>query len=532
MFGRRGVLMMLMAGSVLAEVSRGADLGAVPRYGVREVTFQGPEQGPTDTPARDVQLAVTFRHESGTPTVRVAGFWDGDGQGGTQGHIFKVRFCPTAVGRWTIAKTESNRDELREQREGDTLVCIASEHPGFWIADGPWYRRSDGSHPYIVGNTHYTLLSRQTNDGPAGSSAVQDIRENARYFSKLRFTLMADRYPDPKVKPFLDDRGKPTDDGRFSYRPNPQWFHDRADPAIAEGHRVDLICDLILCGPDTRESRSTLADDPRPWLTYIAARYGSYPNVWLCLANEWDIKQPQYTAGQIRAAGDHLRTVLPYPTPVSVHGAPGDWKKELHGRWHDHVILQDKIKRLGPAADVAARNRRATGQPVVNDENAYQGRGDGFSEADTVEGCFGTFLGGGYASTGEKHGGKLGQYFWGDFDAKTHTAAPRLGYLRDSINRAVPFWRLAPLPLEQTPFKKVDSPCRVLGQAGEDYVLGSDRAMNDVEVTLPDGAWTITQVDLMAMTTRTLARHARGRYRFETPDSRAVLTHFAREESE
>ena len=28
----------------------------------------------------------------------------------------------------------------------------------------------------------------------------------------------------------LDDHGKQTDDGRFSFRPNPAWFRDRVDP--------------------------------------------------------------------------------------------------------------------------------------------------------------------------------------------------------------------------------------------------------------------------------------------------------------
>jgi hypothetical protein len=501
-------------------------LGEVAKFGVIELTLRGPDVGSADAPARDVELAMTFRHESGALDVRVHGFWDGDGRGGRRGNVFKVRFCPARPGRWEVVDTASNRAELNGQRHGDTLACTESQHPGLWIADGRWYRRSDGSHPFIVGNTHYSFLSRRNDRGAVASDPVDDVRRNREHFSKLRFALTADRYPDPDLKPFLDDSGAQTDDGRFSHRPNPQWFHHRVDPVIAEGHRADLICDIILCGPDTRESRSTLRGNPRPWLRYAAARYASYPNVWFCLANEWDIKEPKYTPAEMKAAGAALRSFLPHATPISVHGAPARWNPALSGAWHDHVIIQHKLKKLGEAADSAARNFEAGGgKPVVNDENAYQGAGDKFSEADTVEGCFGTFLGGAYASTGEKYGNKLGQYFWGGFDAEAHSAAPRLGYLRDYVDRSVRFWAMRPLEAGQTPFAAIDG-VRVLGTPGEEYVVGTSRAVREARVELPPGKWRVTQVDLMKRQTRALAEDSAGRFRFTAPDSRAVMTHF------
>lgn len=510
---------------------RAADRGNVPQYGVLDIPFAGPELGPTDTPARDVELAVTFRHESGDPAVRVHGFWDGDGRGGSRGNVFKVRFCPTKPGRWQLVETSSNHPELKGQRQGDALTCTPSTHPGFWLADGRWYKRSDGSHPFVVGNTHYSFLSKRTHEGPVKTDPAADVRGNAKHFGKLRFALTGDRYPDPDLKPFFDDQGKPTNDGRFSHRPNPAWFHGRADPAVAEGHKVDLACDLILCGPDTRESRSTLLNDPKPWLKYVAARYGSYPNVWFCLCNEYDIKEPKYTPERMAEAGRALRLFLAYPSPISIHAAPGDWKEPLNeGGWHDHVILQFKLKRIAEAADAAARNFPIGGnKPVVNDENAYQGEGDKFSETDTVEGCFGTFLGGGYPTTGEKYGNKLGQYFWGSYDPAKHTAAPKLGYLRDYVNRRVRFWELEPVRLADTPFNGLPGGFRVLGKAGREYVLGSNRAIADARMTLPPGSWKVTQVDLMEMRTKTLADAAAGELRLTVPDSRAVLTHFRKE---
>ncbi len=518
------VTCLLAVGSALA-----ADLGEVRQHHVAELELTGPSFGPRDAPSRDIELVVAFRHESGAPTVAVHGFWDGDGRGGAGGNVFKVRFRPTRPGRWQVVKTDSNRDRLRGQHEGDTLRCTASSHPGSWIVDGRWYRRSDGSHPYIVGNTHYTFLSRRNNRGDVASDPVEDIKTNARYYKKLRFSLAGGRYPDPKLKPFLDDEGRQTDDGRFSFRPNPGWFFQRVDPVIACGHREDLVCDLILCGPDTRGNRSTLQGDPRPWLGYIAARYGAYPNVWVCLSNEWNIKTIRYSAKEIRAAGDFISGVLPYPTPVSVHGNAGPWNKQLNGDWHDHAIIQDKIRTLDRAADAARRSFvLGGGKPVVNDENAYQGGGDRFSKEDTIEGCLGTFLGGGYPTTGYKPGAKVGHYFWGGFDPDEHTASKHLVYLRNYIDREIDLGILRPMPLAEAPFSGTAEPFRLLAAPGREYVLGSNRKLQGIKVDLPTGRWRVAQVDLMNMTTKTLAEGAADSFTFDTPDSRAVLTHLKR----
>jgi len=244
-----------------------------------------------------VLLWVRFRHEGGAPEYTVHGLWDGDGEGGLEGDVFKVRFTPTRPGRWKVIEVCSNRPELKGQREADWIVAFSSKRKGFWVVDQEsagrrWYRGSDGSHQYIIGNTQYSFLSGRRRGGEATSvSIAEDVARNAQYFKKLRFSLHGDLYPDPVEKPFLDDAGRPTDLGHYSHRPNPRWFHQRADVAVQTAFEHDLIADLILAGPDSEESRSTLraaanGGDPEPWLRYVAARYGSYPNVWFCLANK------------------------------------------------------------------------------------------------------------------------------------------------------------------------------------------------------------------------------------------------------
>lgn len=147
-------------------------------YSVHEVVFDGPTCDPTDAPARDIEMVTRWRHEDGGPGLSVHGFRDGDGRGGASGNVFKVRSCPIKEGSWTLVETKSNAPELAGQKQGYRIECTASSHPGFWIVDtenagGRWYQRSDGSHPYIYGNTMYSFLSETNNQDPTGGTVSE-----------------------------------------------------------------------------------------------------------------------------------------------------------------------------------------------------------------------------------------------------------------------------------------------------------------------------------------------------------------------
>lgn len=496
-----------------------------------------------DTPARDVDFWVRFRHESGAPEYKVQGFWDGDGQGGASGDVFKVRFCPTKSGRWKLVEVASNKPELARQRHGEIIVAERSDSHGFWIAGqesagARWYKRSDGSHPYIIGNTQYSFLSGyKEGNQPSGVDIAADVANNARYFKKLRFTFHGDRYPHPQEKPFLDDEGRPTDSGDYSHRPNPKWFHERGDLAVRAAFDHDLIADLILCGPDVEESRSTLHagrnnGDSTPYLKYIAARYGSYPNVWICLCNEYEIRKPTYTEAELARFGQTLRQYLPYPTPLSVHSTPRTlWARAFDDLppWHDHHIIQKKMRRLPEAADtmqIVWKNEGGKGprrRPTINDELSYQGEGDKHSEGDTIESHLGAFLGGGYGTTGYKPGNKLGHYFYGGFNPTEHTAADNLKWLREVIDASISFWRMAP---DLSIFSNLDPDFRGLAWPGNEYVLGTNKSHQGMTARLPAGKWSVTQYDVINLKTTVLTTTVAGSFTFNAPESRAVLFHF------
>jgi hypothetical protein len=534
----------LVASTGRLQAHAAEEIGRGGVYSVVELNFHGPKQGPADTPARDIEFWVRFRHEGSRVEHKVHGFWDGDGRGGASGDVFKVRFCPSTTGRWELVEVHSGAPELDRQHQGDYLTALPSDHHGFWIVDPDspgrrWYMRSDGSHQYVVGNTHYSFLSGyRDGNRPSGNDIARDVARNAASFKKLRLGLQGDRYPHPVDKPFLDEQGRPTDDGDASLRPNPAWFHKRVDLAVRTAFEHDLIADLILCGPDTAQSRATLrarhnGGDPTPYLKYIAARYGSYPNVWLCLCNEYDIKEPRYSEAEVAKFGQVIRSYLPYPTPLSVHPSTRPWSPEFDELlpWNDHQIIQRKLRKIAPSAVAIEETWKGPDgktprlKPTINDELSYQGEGDKHSQGDTIEAHLGAFLGGGYGSTGYKPGNKTGHYFWGAFDPQEHSAADHLGWLRQAIDSHVTFWRMAP---DRGILEDPDPAFRSLAWPGHEYLLGTDAARTAMVARLPPGTWTVRRYDLIAREATTISTKAEGRFSFDAPDSRAVLFHFRR----
>ena len=68
-------------GPVLEQRRQDIQLATAAVYSVVDLSFDGPNQTPMDTPSREIDFDVTFRHEDGTEH-KVLGFWDGDGAGG------------------------------------------------------------------------------------------------------------------------------------------------------------------------------------------------------------------------------------------------------------------------------------------------------------------------------------------------------------------------------------------------------------------------------------------------------------------
>lgn len=514
---------------LLVSVSFAADLGSVGVYEVMELSFTGPESNGSDDPTMSHDFYVEFEHSGGT-TYKVYGFWDGDGNGGRSGNVYKVRFCPTAEGQWTL-KNVNGPGDLSGQKQGDQITATSSDKHGFWVPDpdnaggGRWYMRSDGSHQYIVGNTHYDFLFAPKGNEASASTIEKDISDNSDWFKKLRFCLMSPRGENESSqddgRPFLDGSGNPT--GEETDQCNPSFHTARVDVAVKKGFEKDFITDLVLGG--------TAGDQwatEEGYLKYVAARYGSYPNVWITIGQEYN--EGGHTQAEQVQVGNTLAQYLPYPTPVSTHPQHhGVWHKDLNGDWHDHVIIQGKSGDMdGQAKHIHEAYELAGGKPVINDETGYD-PGEQSTE-DVVSGITGTFVGGGYGTTGQKNSSKNGGYFWGHAavgeDISTHPSRTKLKFLRDKIEEHMAFWNLEPREPGNSVFS---GGAYTLQWENSQYVVGTTGSGN-MTADLPTGTYTVIQLDIQNEQEQTISTDASGNYSFDAPSSSAAVILFTNNE--
>ena len=132
-----------------------------------EITFEGPESQSQGEPNPfSISLDVLFDSPSGVQ-YRVPGFYDGDGQGGIDGNVWKVRFSADETGLWKyISQSDNSR---LDGHTGEFIVAKQSKDaPGFYR----WGRLE------CAGTTINKLRYLKFRDGPFWLKAGCDDPEN------------------------------------------------------------------------------------------------------------------------------------------------------------------------------------------------------------------------------------------------------------------------------------------------------------------------------------------------------------------
>lgn len=132
-FRKAGLVVVFLVASAASGMS--ARMGpTVPLYGLFETGIVN--KTPYDNPFADTELKAEFTSPSGRK-VNFLGFYDGDGRGGQNGHIWKQRFMPDELGTWTYALTFSDGSPGKQGR----FRCVAKN-----AKPGPWRQDPDNPH--------------------------------------------------------------------------------------------------------------------------------------------------------------------------------------------------------------------------------------------------------------------------------------------------------------------------------------------------------------------------------------------------
>jgi hypothetical protein len=348
--------------------------GQIPLYGTAEIALAADSSydGAAGEPDPfDLEVTAQVTAPSGK-RFTVPGFFDGDGEGGQAGRIFKARVAAgeSGVWRWRI---ESGVPGL-DGRSGTFEVagCL----PGFF-ARGPivagqasrrFFRQAAGGPVFLLGKFldaaassplqfSHTLLSERLAD--ADRQAMLD-RHVALGLNKMNVYLAnrGDYGGALPTTPWLGT-AEASDKRCFDLR---RW---RAyEEWIGRLRDAGLVAQLWFFADDSDFGALPEADRRR-LLRYGMARLSASVNTMFTLALEW---QEGWSELQVNADGAYLQAGNPWGRLVSVHGLTGDFALPA-APWVDYLELQ-----AGNSADLSGvhalglANRARAAKPLIEEE--------------------------------------------------------------------------------------------------------------------------------------------------------------------
>lgn len=143
------------------------DYGQFAKWSKIELVFTGPDSRARGEPNPfAVRLDVDFTGPDGKQ-YHVPGFYDGDGRGGPDGNVWKVRFSADELGQWRFTTTSQHK-VLHSKTGRFTVTTTGDNTPGFWR----WGRLES------VGTAKNKLRYLKFRDGPYWLKAGCDDPEN------------------------------------------------------------------------------------------------------------------------------------------------------------------------------------------------------------------------------------------------------------------------------------------------------------------------------------------------------------------
>jgi hypothetical protein len=310
-----------------------------------EINFEGPASTGLGTPNPfQIELEAIFSGPDGE-TFIVPGFYDGDGTGGLDGNVWRVRFSPNQVGEWSFSTTSS--DELLDGHSGTFSVIPATgcqrytpgglpdlscagrlEHVGehyLKFADGRYWLKGGADDPedfLAPGVTVGFGSKEEAIDYLAGKSV------NSLY-------IMLHNIDGDEENVWL-------------------WVGSTQEEAKANHERFDVAKlaqweELFSYMQDKGLVLHIVLEDDNGWVGFnremyyreLIARFGHHNGLYWNIGEEYN---DNYTSDEIKEFAQLIRDLDPYDHPISVHhdGGFGTWDPFLGDDRFDVTSFQTR----------------------------------------------------------------------------------------------------------------------------------------------------------------------------------------------
>lgn len=285
-------------------------------------------------PVNDVQIDVTFSHESGG-SIRVRAFWDGD-------TVYRARVAFPNVGTWTYDVATNDPSNTIGEKSGVIEVNAYEGDNPFstkgWLrpsADSRFLTYADGTPFFWLGDTAWEIAARSHSEqiGPYIQDRQQKGFNALQIVANTHLEFFNDHIRNHQGESFLlsEDRS----------RPNPRYF-DYLDRIVDEANRAGMVVAIVplwatFTDPHRASSPHSLfysIEEAVTQAAYIGARYAGHNVIWIVggdQAYDTDEKRTYWDtfARALRSSsGDqHLMTVHPggYSGSFDSWPTPPDW---------------------------------------------------------------------------------------------------------------------------------------------------------------------------------------------------------------
>ncbi|MBI3010463.1 MAG: PKD domain-containing protein [Candidatus Omnitrophica bacterium] len=250
----------------------------------------------------------------------IDGFYDGDGQGGQTGKVWKARLCPYAVGRWSWRTVPGDAPDSALQGLQGTFDCINGPDVGGIVQNGHHFEFQSGDYVYLVGNfldfvggllSTHVFMSQLTSD--AQRNAIITRQENTHTANKINvyFANKGD-YGRQSVTPWITSADMTQMHlGRWAlYDGYIRSFKDRG-----------MLAEMWFFADDSGFGGLPQADQER-LIRYGMARTSAFSHTLYVLALEW---QESFAISRVNALGTFAKNHNPWGRLLSVHNHK-DWQ--------------------------------------------------------------------------------------------------------------------------------------------------------------------------------------------------------------
>ena len=390
----------------------------VARWDIFELALAGPSEG---NPYLEIALDATF--SQGGTTLRVPGFYDGDG-------TYRIRFMPPTEGEWMF-RTSSGTAVL-DGKTGSFVAgpALPGNHGPVRVRNQFHFAHADETPFFSFGTTCYAWTHQ-----PLALQAETLATLQAARFNKIRMGVFPKDYPFNTNEP-LQPVFMPAADGTIDFdRPNFAAFR-HFETQVAALRDLGIEADVIIFHPYDRWGYSNMsAEQDFRYLKYLASRLAAYRNVWWSLANEYDFLLDTKPMAQWDRYFEILEENDPYGHLKSIHNGDPAMNFDHRKPFVTHVCIQNWDVKRTPDW------REAYGKPVVNDEPEYEGNiwpaWGNISARELVHRFWITVMRGGYAGHGETFAHPEDVIWWAKGGKLYGEAWTRIGFLRSILEQDV-----------------------------------------------------------------------------------------------